>query len=86
MCTTAAVLGGKSLATQISERIVNNHTSISFLAFCFMVLYIYPLLFYSLVYMEIDGKVIIFIVIQIALSGGVLFIVFGIQSYLIVDS
>ncbi|XP_057478585.1 GDT1-like protein 4 [Actinidia eriantha] len=39
LCTTAAVLGGKSLATQISEKIV-------------------------------------------ALSGGVLFIVFGIQSFL----
>ncbi|KAK3041262.1 hypothetical protein RJ639_001364 [Escallonia herrerae] len=39
LCTTAAVVGGKSLATQISERIV-------------------------------------------ALSGGVLFIVFGIQSFL----
>lgn len=39
LCTTAAVLGGKSLATQISERFI-------------------------------------------ALSGGVLFIVFGIQSYL----
>jgi putative Ca2+/H+ antiporter (TMEM165/GDT1 family) len=43
LCTTAAVLGGKTLATQISERII-------------------------------------------ALSGGVLFIVFGIQSYLTVDS
>ncbi|KAM7484533.1 hypothetical protein LguiA_000542 [Lonicera macranthoides] len=43
LCTTAAVLGGKSLATQISERII-------------------------------------------ALSGGILFIVFGIQSYLTVDS
>jgi len=43
LCTTAAVLGGKSLAKQISERIV-------------------------------------------ALSGGILFIVFGIQSFLAVDS
>jgi putative Ca2+/H+ antiporter (TMEM165/GDT1 family) len=39
LCTTAAVIGGKSLASQISERIV-------------------------------------------ALSGGMLFIIFGIQSYL----
>lgn len=39
LCTTAAVVGGKSLASQISEKIV-------------------------------------------ALSGGVLFIVFGIQSFL----
>lgn len=43
LCTTAAVLGGKSLATQISEKIIG-------------------------------------------LSGGILFIVFGIQSFLAVDS
>ncbi|BBG94445.1 Uncharacterized protein family UPF0016 [Prunus dulcis] len=47
LCTTAAVLGGKSLASQISEKIVILCTSI-----------------------------------LVALSGGVLFIVFGIQSFL----
>ncbi|GAV88482.1 UPF0016 domain-containing protein, partial [Cephalotus follicularis] len=48
LCTTAAVFGGKILASQISEKIMDVFT----------------------------------ILMQVALSGGVLFIVFGIQYFL----
>ncbi|PPS09137.1 hypothetical protein GOBAR_AA11507 [Gossypium barbadense] len=55
LCTTAAVLGGKSLACQISEKIVIQIHTFPF----------YP-----------------YATVMVALSGGVLFIVFGIQSLL----
>lgn len=65
LCTIAAVLGGKSLAAQISEKIVSRELE------------------------STDhgcGKQfvtsIFFSFFQVALSGGVLFIVFGIQSFL----
>ncbi|GAV85084.1 UPF0016 domain-containing protein, partial [Cephalotus follicularis] len=52
LCTTVAVFGGKSLASQISEKMVN---------------------------MDMD---VFTILMHVALSVGVLFIVFGIQSFL----
>lgn len=71
LCTTAAVLGGKSLASQISEKFVNDE-SCGFVSF--FAVYI---LFSSMC----NDKAVL-ILVQVAFSGGVLFIIFGIQSFL----
>ncbi|KAI8539191.1 hypothetical protein RHMOL_Rhmol09G0162000 [Rhododendron molle] len=71
LCTTAAVLGGKSLASQISEKFVNDE-SCPFASF--FAVYI---LFSSMC----NHKAVL-ILVQVAFSGGVLFIIFGIQSFL----
>lgn len=68
LCTTVAVVGGKSLAAQISEKFVRSAES------CLhMYLHFYGQTCDSNIYLSF---------LQVALSGGVLFIIFGIQSFL----
>ena len=66
MCQTAAVLGGKSLATQISERFV-----CQFMDLCD----------HCRVQLFVRLNKLLEYFVQIAFSGGILFIVFGIQSF-----
>jgi len=75
LCTTAAVIGGKSLASQISEKIV-------IMAPCIFLHGIFGMLFLHYVSQSIFDVNVVPFAIQVALSGGVLFIVFGIQSFL----
>ncbi|KAM0047640.1 putative Gdt1 family protein [Helianthus debilis subsp. tardiflorus] len=65
LCQTAAVFGGKSLATQISERFVRD---------------VYDFVRLVSIFFKRLNKMFINL-IQIALSGGILFIIFGIQSF-----
>ncbi|KAB5544742.1 hypothetical protein DKX38_012854 [Salix brachista] len=75
LCTTAAVMGGKSLASQISEKIV-------ILDPCIFLHGIFGMLFLHHVSQSIFDVDAVPFAIQVALSGGVLFIVFGILSFL----
>ncbi|KAG6765832.1 hypothetical protein POTOM_029890 [Populus tomentosa] len=75
LCTTAAVIGGKTLASQISEKIVIK-------APCTFLHGIFGMFFLHYVSQSIFDVNVVPFAIQVALSGGALFIVFGIQSFL----
>jgi len=73
LCTTAAVLGGKSLASQISEKMVSNQSLSE-------VIHFHPKTLCD--WHGCDANVSLWLKIQVALSSGLLFLVFGLQSLL----
>jgi putative Ca2+/H+ antiporter (TMEM165/GDT1 family) len=72
LCTIAAVVGGKRLAAQISEKVVSRELESTDI-----------FILYSRLWQAICDINFFFFILQVALSGGALFIVFGIQSFLL---